>query len=70
LGSKSGVLASFSAMGDADTWETGLGTVEHVHINNGAHGRTYGATFSGGTVTFKCSGAMTSPITVIAVGLL
>lgn len=70
LGSKSGVLASFSAMADGDTWETGLGNVEHVMINNGASNRSHGATFSGTTVTFKCSGAMTDPITVIAVGTL
>jgi len=67
LGNLDAVLATFSAIADADTWATGLGKVEAVFITNGASGQTVGATYSSGTVTFAASGALAN-VKVLALG--
>lgn len=62
LGNRAGVLGAFSAINNADYWDTGLGKVEAVFITNGASGVTHGATYgtgaNAGRVTFAASGAM------------
>lgn len=68
LGNRAGVLGTFTALANADTWATGLGTVEAVFISNGASGQTVGATYSGGIVTFALSGALGNA-KVLAIGL-
>jgi hypothetical protein len=58
LGNKIGVIGTFAAIANADTWATGLQTVESVDITNGQSGQTFGATYSGGVVTFAASAGL------------
>jgi hypothetical protein len=67
LGNKQGVQGTFTSVANADTWSTGLQTVEAAYIDNGQSGQTYGATYSGGTVTFAASAGMAN-VKVLAVG--
>jgi uncharacterized protein YbjT (DUF2867 family) len=67
FGNLDAVLATFASIADADTWATGLGKVEAVFIINSVSGKTYGATYSAGTVTFACSAALASA-KVLALG--
>jgi len=68
LGNRKGVLATFTAIDNADTWATGLSKVEAVFIQNSVSGITAGATYSSGTVTFALSGSLAS-CQVLAIGL-
>jgi hypothetical protein len=67
LGNRMAVLATFSSAGATDYWDTGLGKVEACFIENGTSGVTTGATYSGGRVTFACSGGLTNAL-VLAIG--
>ena len=68
LGNRKGVGASFTTIQNADTWTTGLGTVEGVVITDSVSGHTFGATYAaGGIVTFLCSADLTSA-RVLAIG--
>lgn len=67
LGNRDGVLATFTAITNGDTWATGLGTVEAVFATNGASGATFGATYSSGTVTFAASTSLAN-VKVLAIG--
>ena len=67
LGNRMGIVGSFSSLTNADTWATGMSSIEHVSITNGASGQTVGYTSSGGTITFAASGAL-SNVTVLAIG--
>lgn len=67
LGNRDAAVAVFSSLANNDTWETGLSAIEHVDIMNTLSGVTHGVTVSGGTITFKLSGSLTSP-TVLAIG--
>jgi hypothetical protein len=67
LGNRMGVVAAFSSLSNGNTWATGLASIEHVSITNGASGQTVGYTVSGGTVTFAASGAL-SNVTALAIG--
>lgn len=70
MGNKIALLATFgSAVGATDTWATGLANVEAVFYTDGAAGgRTGGATYSGGTVTFALSGALAANAKILAIG--
>lgn len=67
LGNRMAVLATFTAIDNTNTWDTGLGKVEAVFITDGASGQTAGATYSGGTVTFALSGSLANA-KVLAIG--
>lgn len=67
LGNKQGVQGTFAAIANADTWATGLQTVEAVYLDNGQSGQTYGATYSGGVVTFAASAGMVN-VKALAIG--
>jgi hypothetical protein len=58
LGNVNGVLGTFSAVGNADTWVPGLSTVDGAFLEAGASGQTHGLTYSGGTITVAASGAL------------
>ncbi len=67
FGNRDGIVGSFSALNNADTWATGMSKIEHVSITNGTSGVTVGYTVSGGIITFALSGALANA-TVLALG--
>lgn len=70
MGNKIALLATFvNVVGATDTWNTGLANVEAAFITDGAAGgRTGGATYGGGTVTFALSGALSANAKVLVIG--
>jgi hypothetical protein len=69
IGNRVGIGASFTTIQNADTWQTGLGTVEGVVITDSVSGHTFGATYvAGGQIIFYCSGDL-SNARVLAIGL-
>jgi hypothetical protein len=67
VGSLRGELASFSAINNADYWDSGLGSVKAAIPVNGAAGVTLGVTFSGSRITFASSGALAN-VTLLVLG--
>lgn len=71
LGNRVGRLGTFSAINNADYWDTGLGVVEAVFITNGASGVTLGATYGTGAnlgrVTIAASAGLAN-VKVLAIG--
>jgi len=68
LGNRDGVVGSFTALSNADTWVTGMSAIEHVSITCDSTGaETYGCTVSGGTITFAAS-AQLDNVTVLVIG--
>lgn len=68
MGNRAMVLATFTAINDAETWApAGLTNVEACFLTNGANDVDVGATCSGGTVTFECAAAMAN-VKAIAIG--
>lgn len=61
------VFATTADIANTNTWDTGLKQVLAVFITNGQSGQTYGATYSGGTVTFAASAGM-SNCKLLAIG--
>jgi hypothetical protein len=61
------IQGTFSAISDNDTWAPGFVTVAGAQILNGASGQTVGATYSGGTVTIRASGALAN-VKIRAIG--
>ncbi len=54
VGNLRAVTATLTTIADAETWDSGLGTILHVSITptTAAAGEEIGCTVSGGTVTF------------------
>ena len=50
-----------------DTWATGLTNIDACYITPAVSGITTGATYSGGTITFAISGALTN-VKVLVMG--
>jgi hypothetical protein len=68
FGNVDGVVASFTAVADTNTWVTGLSKIEHIGITNATSGATVGYSASGGTVTFAIGSGPLGVTTVIAYG--
>lgn len=68
LGNRDGVVASFTAITNTDTYTTGLSAIEHVSITCDSTGaETYGCTVSGGVITFAAS-AQLDNVTILVIG--
>ena len=67
MGNVIGILGTFAAISDADTWAPGLVTVMGATVTNGANDVDTGATYSGGTVIVQSAGALANA-KVLAIG--
>jgi len=69
FGNKVVKIAQIDIAADSDTWDTGLDVVDGVWVtpNNVSLTEQMGATYSGGTVTFRVSAA-TNNVRVLAIG--
>lgn len=67
-GHKVHIIGTFTAINDTDTWEPGMTTVDGAWVTNGANDVDTGATFSGGTITVQCAGAMANA-KILAIGI-
>lgn len=67
ISNRMGVLATFTAIDNGDTWATGLGKVEAIFVMNSVSGITHGATYSAGIATFALSGSLAN-CKVLAIG--
>ena len=68
LGNRVGVTAKFTAIANAETYDTGLSVIEHVSITGDNTGNeTHGCTVSGGVITFAAS-AQLDNVSILAIG--
>ena len=69
FGNKRALLVNLDVGADADTWNTGLTTVDYFGLTVAADGSTVpGGTASGGTITFQTGGAMTG-LQLLVIGI-
>lgn len=69
LGNKMVVTASCASIANADTWPTGLGTVEQVFVSNMTETQAVVSAKSGGTVTFTVTAGPIVNADLMAIGL-
>lgn len=60
------ITATFSSIGNGDTWTTGFGVTRSISIDSG-NAVPVGGTFSGGQISFSCVGTA-SNVSVVAFG--